>query len=90
MTVVPAAAPARGWQTPELADLSFETCRSEVLSEAFGESFIDAVRGIAPAIVGRPEGREAAMSPVRRPWLSAIRTCASKLATSWSVSWSMS
>jgi len=77
MTVVSAAAPARGEQTPELADLSFETCRSEatpqggptqrphcashkasVLSEAFGESFINAVRGIAPAIVGRTESKE--------------------------------
>ena len=77
MTVVSAAAPARGQQTPELADLSFETRRSEatpqggpaqgprcashkasVLSEAFGESFIDTVRGIAPTIVGRTEGKE--------------------------------
>jgi len=34
-----------------------------MLSEAFGESFIDAVRGIAPAIVGRTEGKEG-----WRPW----------------------
>ena len=43
-----------------------------MLSEAFGESFIDAVRGIAPAIVGRTEGKEDwRHEPVRRPWPSA-------------------
>lgn len=34
------------------------THATSLLSEAFGESFINTVRGIAPAIVGRPEGKE--------------------------------